>query len=88
MFMSIYLLEPTVLYTVWRETFERENFHESMKYKISWIHHPPDIMQSGPHPFFVEKTFTNSIRAAKFVKVFSLKSFPLYGNNVTMYTYS
>ena len=29
-------------------------------------------------PNFVEKTFTNSHKTAKFVKVFSLKSFPLY----------
>ena len=43
-------------FTVQRETFEGENSHESVKYKISsrklsWIHHRPDIMQSGPHPF-------------------------------------
>ena len=30
-------------------------------------------------PIFVEKTFTNGIRSVKFVKVFSLESFPLYG---------
>ena len=34
-------------------TFEGENFHESMKYKISrgklsWIHHRPDIVCNKP----------------------------------------
>ena len=28
---------------------------------------------------FVEKVFTNSNKTSKFVKVFSLESFPLYG---------
>ena len=29
-------------------------------------------------PNFTEKTFTNSLKTAKFAKVFSFKSFPLY----------
>ena len=29
---------------------------------------------------FAEKTFANSYKTSKFVKVFSLKSFPLYSN--------
>ena len=65
----------------------RKLSHESMKYKISrrklsWIHHRPDIMRNKPKwatPIFVEKTFTNGIRSTKFVKVFSLEGFPLYG---------
>ena len=32
-------------------------------------------------PNFAEKTFKNSHKTVKFVKVFSLKSFPLYGNH-------
>ena len=30
-------------------------------------------------PIFVDKTFANSDKTAKFTKVFSLESFPLYG---------
>jgi len=30
-------------------------------------------------PNFMEKTFADSHKTAKFVKVFSLESFPLYG---------
>ena len=56
--------------------FEGENFHESVKYKISWrklprIHHRPDIMGNKPKqatPIFVEKTFTDGIGSAKFIK--------------------
>ena len=33
-------------------------------------------------PNFTEKTFANSHKTAKFMKVFSLKSFPLYGTIV------
>ena len=29
---------------------------------------------------FAKKTFTNWLRSTKFVKVFSLESFPLYGS--------
>ena len=36
-------------------------------------------------PIFVEKTFTNVIRSEKFVKVFSLKSFPLYGTLIKVH---
>ena len=32
-------------------------------------------------PNFVEKNFTNSRNTSKFVKVFSLESFPLYGTD-------
>ena len=31
---------------------------------------------------FAEKTFTNWLQTAKFVKVFSLESFPLYGSTL------
>ena len=37
------------------------------------------IAKGATPPNFVEKTFTNSHRTAKFAKVFSLESFPLYG---------
>ena len=53
--------------------------------KLSWIHHRPDIVCNEPKwatPIFVEKTFTNGIRFAKFMKVFFLESFPLYGNRL------
>ena len=36
---------------------------------------PKDAMP----PNFAEKTFVNSYKTSKFVKVFSLESFPLYG---------
>ena len=39
---------------------------------------PTDAMP----PNFTEKTFTNSHKTVKFAKVFSLKSFPLYGTNI------
>ena len=35
------------------------------------------------HPNFVEKTFIGGSKTAKFVNVFSLESFPLYGNNLS-----
>ena len=43
--------------------FSRENFHESVKYKISWrklswIHNRPDVMRNKPRwatPIFVDK---------------------------------
>ena len=38
-------------------------------------------------PNFVEKNFTNSHKTLKFTKVFSLKSFPLYGMCLTMHDY-
>ena len=33
------------------------------------------------HAMFAKKTFTNELRSAKFAKVFSLESFPLYGRS-------
>ena len=36
-------------------------------------------------PNFVEKTFAGDSKTAKFVKVFSLESFPLYGNRYREY---
>ena len=32
------------------------------------------------HPNFVEKTFTSGSKTTKFVNIFSLESFPLYGS--------
>ena len=39
-------------------------------------------LEDSTPPNFVEKTFTNSYQTAKFTKVFSLKTFPLYGTLV------
>ena len=36
------------------------------------------VPKDGTPPNFAEKTVANSHKSAKFVKVFSLKSFPLY----------
>jgi len=46
--------------------------------KLSWI---ARLCHSKERhiPNFVEKTFTNGHKTRKFVKVFSLESFPLYG---------
>ena len=38
------------------------------------------VLKDTTPPNFTEKTFTNSHKTLKFVKVFSLESFPLYGN--------
>ena len=47
--------------------------------KLPW--NPTPIIQVGAaHPkIFVEKTFEGGSQTAKFVKVFSLRCFPLYG---------
>ena len=34
------------------------------------------------YPNFLEKTFANSHKATKFVKLFSLESFPIYGESL------
>ena len=60
--------------------------------KLSWIGEKYDFRGENFHgllacaapkdatpPNFTEKTFTNSHKTAKFAKVFSLESFPLYG---------
>ena len=69
--------------TVWQETFEVENFCRSVRsehfvektfadYQTNhgWVWHAQN---------FVEKTFTGSSQTAKFVSVFTLESFLLYG---------
>ena len=50
--------------------FRGENIHRLLAFAV-----PKDAMP----PNFVEKTFVNSYKNVKFVKVFSLKSFLLYG---------
>ena len=47
----------------------RENFHRLLGYTVPKDASPPN---------FMKKTFVNSHKTAKFTKVFSLKSFPLY----------
>ena len=54
---------------VWR--FRRENFSGFILYTGYGLR---------AHAMFAKKTFTNGLRSAKFSKVFSLESFPLYGN--------
>ena len=44
---------------------------------------PTDAMP----PNFTEKTFANSHKTAKFAKVFSLESFPLYGISLLLHVY-
>ena len=44
-----------------------------------WIAHWCRCQKMPCPPNFTEKTFVNSYKTSKFVKVFSLESFPLYG---------
>ena len=50
--------------------FRGENFHGLLAFAAPKDATPPN---------FAEKTFADSHKSAKFTKVFSLKSFPLYG---------
>ena len=50
--------------------FRGENFRRLLTFAAPKDATPPN---------FVEKTFTNGHKTAKFAKVFSLESFPLYG---------
>ena len=50
--------------------FRGENFHGLLASAVPKDATPPN---------FAEKTFTNCHKTAKFAKVFSLESFPLYG---------
>ena len=58
--------------------FERENFHGLLAFAA-----PKDAML----PNFEKKTFVNSHKTAKFAKVFSLESFPLYGSVLRAWRY-
>ena len=67
--------------TVWRETFEGENFRGLVKIQFSWRK-----LSRIAHLYCAKRchtphfcTFVNSHKTAKFAKVFFLKSFPLYG---------
>ena len=66
-----------------RKTFEGENFPELVKIRFSWRKLQRIVRfchAKGHHiPNFAEKTFAYSHKTAKFTKVFSLESFPLYG---------
>ena len=54
----------------WKIRFCGENFHGLLAFPVPRDATPPN---------FAEKTFANSLKTAKFAKVFSLESFPLYG---------
>ena len=78
-----YYLSGPHSHTVWRETFEGENFRELVKIrfsqrKLSWIARFYNAKECHA-PNFVEKTFAYSHKTVKFAKVFSLESFLLYG---------
>ena len=45
----------------------------------------PNISGCGMPQNFVEKTFVDGSQTSKFVKVFSLESFPLYGSLQEIY---
>ena len=65
------------------ETFEGENFHKLVKNKFSQrkLLRIAQFCCAKEHLVakFCEKTFTNSHKTVKFMKVLSLESFPLYG---------
>ena len=72
-------LSQTSLYT---ETFEGENWiGEKYDFRGKKLSQPACLCRTKDTmpPNFAEKTFVNSHKTAKFAKVFSLKSFPLYG---------
>ena len=54
----------------WKYNFCGENFRRLLACAAPKV---------ATHPNFAEKTFANSHKTAKFMKVFSLESFPLYG---------
>ena len=60
-------------------TFEGENFRKFVKNTIYAEETLADCSQEHHTPNFMEKTFTNSYKPTKFVKVFFLGSFPIYG---------
>ena len=63
-----------------RETFEGENFHELVKKRRKLSQIVRLCCAEGCHtPKFHGKTFANNHKTAKFAKVFSIESFPLYG---------
>ena len=72
--------------TVQLETFEGENLHELVKKTIFTEKTFTDCLlvlrQMTPCPNFAEKAFANSHKIVKFVKVFSIKIFLLYGINL------
>ena len=71
------------------ETFEGENFHGSE----GSDHFAEKLLQNAKachrliwaHPNFAEKTFVGGFKTEKFMNVFSLESFALYGIR-TMFT--
>ena len=75
------------MYIIERETFEGENFHELVENKIFTERTFTDCslvlpivpLEDITPPNFAKKTFMNSHKTSKIMKVFSLKGFPLYG---------
>ena len=68
----------TSVTTAKRENFERENFCELVKIRFSWRNFRGLLacaMDTTP------PNFTNNHKTAKSMKVFSLKSFPLYSTS-------
>ena len=81
----VYYMHPFCiieLHIVLQETYmyNGENFRRSVcisRTKASWIAKLCRWVWTCPD--FVEKTFTDGSQTAKFMKIFSLESFPLYG---------
>ena len=59
---------------LWKMGFQGENFRGLLS---RTVYIPPSLQT------IVDKTFTDRHKTAKFAKVFSLESFPLYGNLMT-----
>ena len=59
--------------SVGSENFTEKTFTDCSK---------PIMGGCGTPPNFMEKTFTDDSQTSKSAKVFSLESFPLYGNGV------
>ena len=53
--------------------FHAENFCEMLNWSHKWVWHAEN---------FVEKTFTGGCKIVKFMKVFSLESFPPYSTSI------
>ena len=76
----------TVRYTVWWETFEGKTklVKNTIFAEKTFADCSLAVPKNTTPPNFVEKTFSNSHKIAKFTKVLSLKSFPLYGIRATL----
>ena len=61
-----------------KDNIRGENFRRLLAFAVPKDTTPPN---------FTKKTFTDSHKTAKFVKVFSLKSFPLYDTECSRHNY-